>query len=96
MSEPEYRYIKGQGWVVSNAPCSEPFKHRDKLYRLECRPPIIGEIFSASRYNYSRWWDSNTNEPAWENWMDYPPCITYDGTEDYSIYDFTVVLVPLD
>lgn len=45
MSEPEYTFIKGQGWVLVAQEEYLDFESHGKMWRVIARKPNIGEIF---------------------------------------------------
>ncbi len=68
--EPNYNYVKGQGWVLGpTVNCSPDFAWEGKMYRLEHRRPNVGELWDAAGKE-QRWWDSVDNCPNWDNWLE--------------------------
>lgn len=49
MNEPNYVYVKGEGWVPYNGPEFVIVNHPEKTFRLEQRRPNPGETYGIFR-----------------------------------------------
>jgi hypothetical protein len=53
MSEPEYTYVRGQGWIIDCTPAIIEMECGTRV-RIEKRPPTTGEYFVADYHLNAR------------------------------------------
>jgi hypothetical protein len=68
-TEPEYIYVRGQGWVAGNPSARSPSFQllTGEWCHFELRAPLTGEIYDvggSSQYN-------EDGTPNWDGWMFY-------------------------
>lgn len=72
MTEPEYTYVRGQGWIIQNLESLDFQDTHGKQWTLVARKPAIGEYGTFSDINnqfYVK--DGKPNLQGWSNYFQY-------------------------